>query len=68
MQRYSTSLLLIVALMSAFQAWAIADTLIRKFAKDVTFIDLGAVFVLGLISGIATGVVFVFRRKPSDLR
>lgn len=62
MRRYRISGLLIVAIMAAFWAYTIIDSLIREFSADVTYIDLGAVYVLGLISGIALGLTFAFRR------
>jgi hypothetical protein len=68
MQRYSVPALLMVAIMSAFWAYTIIDSLIREFSKDVTYIDLGSIFVLGLISGIALGLASAFRRKSSDAR
>jgi hypothetical protein len=68
MKRYQTPGLLIVAIMAAFWAYTIIDSLIREFSKDVTYIDLGAIFVLGLISGIALVLDFAFRRKQSDAR
>lgn len=57
MKRTRTSALLILAIMAAFWAYLIMDSLIKEFAQDITFIDLGAVFVLGLIAGIAAGMV-----------
>jgi hypothetical protein len=68
MKRYQIPGLFIVAIMSAFWAYTIIDSLIREFSKDVTYIDLGVIFVLGLISGIALGLAFAFRRKQSDAR
>ena len=53
--------LVLVAVMAAFWAYSIADTLIREFMMDVTYIDLGAVFVLGLIAGVALGLAFAIR-------
>lgn len=47
MTRYRISGLLIVAIMAAFWAYTIIDSLIREFLKDVTYIDLGAIFVVG---------------------
>jgi hypothetical protein len=38
-----------VGILSAYLAYTIIDTLLREFSKAVTFIDLGAIFVLGLI-------------------
>ena len=68
MKRYLTSGLLVVAIMATFWAYTIIDSLIREFSKNVTYIDLGAIFVLGLISGIALGLAFAFRRKQSDTK
>jgi len=56
MRRYTVSGLLLVATMSAFWAYTIVDTLIRRFSKEITWVDLGAIFVLGLISGGAFGL------------
>jgi hypothetical protein len=47
--------LLVVAIMSGFWAYTAMDTLIRDFGMDVTWIDLGTIFVLGFISGGALG-------------
>jgi hypothetical protein len=63
MKRYQISSLLIVAVMSTFWAYTIMDTILRKFSKDVTYIDLGAIYFLGLLSGITLGLVLAFRRK-----
>ena len=68
MQRYTVSGLLIVAIMSAFWAYTIVNTLIRKFSKEITWIDLGAIFVLGLISGGAFGLAWAFGRKSTTAR
>jgi len=68
MKRYQTSGLIIVAIMAAFWAYTIIDSLIREFSKELTYIDLGSIFVLGLISGVALVLAFTFRRKQSDAR
>ena len=68
MQRYTVSGLLIVAIMSLFWAYTIIDTLIRKFSKEITWVDLGALFVLGLISGGAFGLAWAFGRKSPVAR
>ena len=68
MQRYTVSGLLIVAIMSLFWAYTIIDTLIRKFSKEITWVDLGAIFVLGLISGGAFGLAWAFGRKSTKAR
>jgi hypothetical protein len=43
------------ALMTAFWAYTVMDTLIRAFGLDVTWVDLGTIFALGLPSGVALG-------------
>ena len=68
MQRYTVSALAVLAVMSAFWAYSIMDTLIREFSMDVTFIDLGAIFVLGLIAGIAVGLAVALSRRLSASR
>ena len=45
--------------MATFWAYTIAATLIRDFAAIVTYIDLGAIFVLGLIAGLAIALAGV---------
>ena len=65
MQRYSASILVLLALMSAFWAFTIMSTLIRDFSLDVTWIDLGSIFVLGLISGLGLGLALRLRRKEA---
>jgi hypothetical protein len=62
MKRYSEPVLTTVAIFAAFWAYTIADTLIRELAKDVTFIDLGALFMLGLISGLSLGLIVKLRK------
>ena len=68
MQRYTVSGLLIVAIMSAYWAYTIVDTLIRKFSKEITWVDLGAIFVLGLISGGTFVLVWALGRKSTEAR
>ena len=68
MRRYTVSGLLIVAIMSAFWAYTIVDTLLRKFSQEITWVDLGAIFVLGLISGGAFGLAWAFGRKSTTAR
>jgi hypothetical protein len=65
MQRYTIPGLAIVAIFSIFWAYTIADTLIRDMHKDVTYIDLGTVFILGLIAGLsfAFAIVLGVRKK-----
>jgi hypothetical protein len=68
MQRYTVSGLLIVAIMLAFWAYTIVDTLIRKFSKEITWVDLGAIFVLGLLSGGAFGLALALGRRSPEAR
>ncbi|MCL7454315.1 MAG: hypothetical protein M8467_14845 [Anaerolineae bacterium] len=63
MQRPYVPILVILAIMSAFSAYTIMATLIRDFGMDVTWIDLGSIFVLGLISGIGLGLALRLRRR-----
>ena len=66
MKRYLISGFIVVAIMAAFWAYTIADSLITEFSGNVTYIDLGALFILGLISGFALGQIFVlYRRAPA---
>jgi hypothetical protein len=57
MKHARTSALLILSIMAAFWAYLIMEGLINEFAQDITYVDLGAIFVLGLIAGIAAGMV-----------
>lgn len=68
MKSYQISGLLILAILSTFWAYTIMDSLIREFLLDVTYIDLGSIFILGLISGIALGLAFALWRKQSETR
>lgn len=68
MNRYSIPALLTTAVFALFWAYAIIDDLIRVFQKDVTIIDLGVIFILGLICGVALGLIPAIRfleRKSS---
>jgi hypothetical protein len=40
----------------------------KKFSKEITWVDLGAIFVLGLISGGAFGLAWAFSRKSPEAR
>jgi len=68
MKRYQTPILLTVAIMAAFWAYTIMSALIREFGKDITAIDLGAIFILGLISGVALGLSFALGRRQFEQR
>ena len=65
MKRYQTPGLILVAIMAAFWAYMLTDNLIREFSRNITCIDLGVIFVLGLISGIALGLIYASKREQS---
>ncbi len=48
MQRTSVPLLIVLIIGATFWAYAIADSLIREFRKDVTFVDPGALLRRGV--------------------
>lgn len=62
MQRYSIPALIILAIFSAFWAYTIIGTLLREFSQDITFIDLGVLYILGLITGLALGIALAIRK------
>jgi hypothetical protein len=62
MQRYSVPALIILAIFSGFWAYTIIDALLREFSQDITFIDLGVLYILGLITGLALGVALAIWR------
>jgi len=68
MRRYTVSSLLILAIMSVFWAYTIVDTLLREFSKEITWVDLGSIFVLGLIAGGAFSLAWGFGRKSPQAR
>ena len=57
------SALIIVAVFSAYWAYTIIGTLLRDFSQEMTFIDLGVLYVLGLITGLVLGLVLAIRRS-----
>jgi hypothetical protein len=66
MRREVKSALWILVGATTFWAYTIADSLIREFSANLTYIDLGALFILGLIAGVALSQVFPLRRwSPS---
>jgi hypothetical protein len=65
MKRYQITGLFVLAMMAAFWAYTIMDSLMREFSEEITTVDLGAIFVLGLISGVALGVAFTLGRRSS---
>ena len=61
MKPYSVTALVTLAIFAAYWAYTIGDTLIHEFDIALTFIDVGALFALGFISGIALGLVPRFK-------
>lgn len=67
MKRVQTSVFLMVAFMSAFWAYTVIDTLLTKFSANITLIDLGTIFILGLITGIFLGFAIIYSQKKPSL-
>ena len=66
MKRYQITVLLVVALVAAIWAYSVINQLIRVLLIDVTYFDLGSIFLLGLVSGVTSGLaVGLWRRRPS---
>ncbi|HUF38613.1 MAG TPA: hypothetical protein VMN57_08820 [Anaerolineales bacterium] len=63
MKRYQITGLLIVAVLAALRAYSIIDDLIRVLLVDVTYFDLGSIFLLGLVSGLTAGLAIGIWRK-----
>ena len=66
MRRELVSIWFSTFVFAAFWAYSIASSLIRQFAANVTYIDLGTLFVLGLIAGFALGQMVSYRRKAAS--
>lgn len=66
MERYTAPGLALVAILAAYWAFTIADALLREFVTSINWVDLGALFVLGLISGVALGLAlgWGWRKAP----
>lgn len=65
MKRYQKAGLYLVAVTAAFWAFIIVDELINDFADEINYVDFGAVFVLGVISGIALGLALSIKKRPN---
>lgn len=63
MQRYSAPALVMVAVFAFFWAYTVAGTLLTEFADNVTWIDLGVLFVLGAIAGAALASAAMLNRR-----
>jgi hypothetical protein len=58
---------LVALIFPAILALWSAQYLIETFFPDMTLIDLGAFYAMGLISGLATGISWgVFRKAEGD--
>ncbi|HNQ77286.1 MAG TPA: hypothetical protein PK747_06100 [Acidobacteriota bacterium] len=53
----------VAGIMAAFWAYTVMDTLIREYPKGITLIDLLAIFLLGLVTGLCFGGVLFFKGK-----
>lgn len=61
--------LIAVAGTAILYAYWVADGLVREFSTGITWIDVGTLFVMGLIAGVAIGAFFWLRRAGrSDQR
>ena len=63
MRRPLTYGLTAVFVTATFLAYASADSLIREFFGRVTYVDLGVLFVLRLITGFSLGLAFAWSRQ-----
>jgi hypothetical protein len=66
MRREQMSSIFMVAIMAAVLAYIVMDSLIREYSRNVTVIDLGTIYVLGIITGTAFGAAFVSWRSQRD--
>jgi hypothetical protein len=58
--------LFVLVIGSAFWAYMIGGTLIGEMKKDASVVDLGTLFVLGLISGLALSqLIGMTAKRPS---
>ncbi len=58
------SSLITVSVVSVLIALLVANNLVEENGGTITYIDLGAVFILGLIAGFTLG--FVFANSPNS--
>ena len=68
MKRLQFSALYVITIMSTFWAYTIIATLIQEYLKNVTLIDLGAIYIMGLIAGVALGLVYAVWRVETGAR
>ncbi|MDH4270765.1 MAG: hypothetical protein OEW18_02180 [Candidatus Aminicenantes bacterium] len=60
------SLFIVAAVGTAFWAYTSIELLRRDYQRDLTVFDLGVLFVLGLVTGIAVGAIIGLQRKPHN--
>ena len=65
MKRITNSVFWILFIISGLLAGASALTLMQDFSGKATYIDLGVLFILGLIAGYALGNLLPFTRRSS---
>ena len=57
------SSLIIISVISVLIALLVANNLVEEYSDSITYIDLGTLFILGLITGLTVG--FVFGNSPA---
>ena len=60
------SVSLVTLAVPAIMAFWFAQYVIEKFFPNVTLIDLGAFYAMGLFSGLATGILWCRSRKETS--
>ncbi len=58
----SVPLILLAATATLYAFW-VADGLVREFAAGLTWVDVGVLFVMGLIAGVAVGALVRLNRS-----
>ncbi len=68
MKQYQTSGLVMLAVLAAFWAYVVIENLPPEFLNQATQVALAGIFVLGLITGIAAGMLYASWRGQSLTR
>jgi hypothetical protein len=63
MRRPLTYGLTAVFVTATFLAYTSAHSLIQEFSGSVTYVDLGVLFVLGLIAGFSLGLAYAWSKQ-----
>jgi hypothetical protein len=66
MNRNQTAALLLVAILCGYWAYQLIASIVHDFPSQISYFDLGAIFLLGLFSGVLLGFGFGFTRKKPD--